>query len=194
MTNEEFAKYQPLALAAMGKIRKKYYKHVPFEDCRQTAYLALLKAFPTYNPDLGAMSTLVYTVVYRELQKLGDNYCNIHVPSSCWRDKERKKEGKFAHRKPKHIHANSLAVPDNSEQAIARLDAEIALSGLPPREYQTIVALYGLNGKEIRSEMEYAELQGVSRQAVAQVRLRALERMRVQARFAERQVLHRGIA
>jgi len=192
MTNEEFAKYKPLALAAMGKIRKKYYKHVPFEDCRQTAYLALLKALPTYNPALGALSTLVYTVVYRELQKLGDNYCNIHVPNSCWRNKERRKEGKFAHRKPKHIHEHSFAVSDNSEQVAAKLDAEIALSGLPPREYEVIISLYGLNGKELKSEMEYAELQGVSRQAVAQVRLRALERMRVQARLAERQILHRA--
>lgn len=190
MTNEEFAEYQPLALAALRKIRKKYCSHVPFEDCRQTAFLALLKALPIYNPDLGALSTLVYTVVFRDLQTLGDTYRNIHIPPSCWRVGKHTRDGERAQQKPKHIHEHSLATTSNIGWVEAKLDAEIMLSYLPPRERKTIVALFGLDG-EVKSEMEYADKLNISRQAVAQIRLRAIERMRVQARFAERQSNHK---
>lgn len=74
---------------------------------------------------------------------------------------------------------NDSAAPDLKlmEESLA-IELKNGLSSLSPREYEVLSAFFGINGKTSHTLDEIADLYGLTRERVRQIRERALRRLR----------------
>jgi RNA polymerase sigma factor (sigma-70 family) len=140
-------------------------RDVPNADLLQEGRIALWRAILHFDPDRGlAFSTFAWTAIQRRTWRLADHWRRSH--------------GWLA---PPDVLDPAAQVEATWHQAMVRAALHQALSHLPPRLRQVVVAAYGLDGQPPRSLAELGRQYEVTRACVWQWRQEALVLLRLPA-------------
>ena len=137
---------------------------IELEDLVSIAYIGLIKAADTYNPDKGVRFGSYAGVVIRNEILMAVRSYRTRAPAALSLDAE--VPGTHG-----VTFADLLPAPNNVEAAIDRQsDREAvrrALGALKPREVKVVSMLHGLDGGAPRKQIEVARAVGVSQSIVS---------------------------
>lgn len=197
MDDRQFEQWMPLA----HKLGRKMYAVAPFvwltsEDAEQEAMVGLANGLRCYDPDhpsKAKLTTYLHTAIWRHLQRAACDLTMIHISSNRYFDMleppaEDDNEFTVAARKaayvrqfPKYADDGSYYNPPDLREEIDQLDyleLSEAVGRLKPRHRAVLEHCFGLNGQTEKTLREVAEMYGVTKERVRQIKEYALEKLR----------------